>query len=288
MSGARSGGEATAEAKLAVVIREYKKLQDAVAKTRAETERLTGEADAAHARVQQWREKEGGGGGERAAAAAAAELEAELGRVKDASAKARSRRELLQRDVELLRKQHRTAEEAHEATAAVCGDLEAAVEKLNERMVQTVGQHNAAVRTPSTGGLRSVKEHKRDEAFQKQFDLPPSEVLLDRFRCSNSKLIPGFLHVSTSYVAFDALLPGDGQRVLVRLHDVGCVEKVRYLRLFDNALTIHCKSGEHIALNSFVRRTAAFDAIVAQAAKHGLDVGGGVPVGRPAARSTAW
>eukprot|EP00164_Ancoracysta_twista_P004708 GFYU01006365.1.p1 GENE.GFYU01006365.1~~GFYU01006365.1.p1 ORF type:complete len:944 (-),score=268.53 GFYU01006365.1:64-2895(-) len=118
--------------------------------------------------------------------------------------------------------------------------------------------------------FRSVKNSKDDHEFRKQFDLPTTEFVIERYSCVSSKMVHGYLHITPSYLCFDTLLfGGSSHKCIIPITKIAAVKKTKFAGMFDNALEIQTAESEVHTFSSIVGRNNCYLDILAQAEKFG-------------------
>lgn len=121
--------------------------------------------------------------------------------------------------------------------------------------------------------LRSAEAAQGDAWFRKHFDLSgDTEVVVDSFSCMNSKLMAGTLYVSRDHVCFDSHLFSGGANLLVLpVREIKDIKRAATALVFDTALVITMENnGGEFKFTGLMKRNEAVNCIADQAAKFGI------------------
>jgi hypothetical protein len=271
--------ERAAEAKIAVLVKEYRALQErskevaeAVAVRKDENDALRQLVTAAWAEVTEARSR----------LAFAQEKEKTL-KAREASVTVKEvtsediKQELMQvvwleRDLTDLEKDLAEEEAAGEPLQREIASLSLGCEVLTSRVADQSEKVKMGETWMNTQ-LRSAEAAQGDAWFRKHFDLSgDTEVVVDSFSCMNSKLMAGTLYVSRDHVCFDSHIFSGGANLLVLpVREIKDVKRAATALVFDTALVVTMENnGGEFKFTGFMKRNEAVNCIADQAAKFGI------------------
>eukprot|EP00906_Rhabdomonas_costata_P030520 RCo043131 len=99
----------------------------------------------------------------------------------------------------------------------------------------------------------------RDEEFQRLFEFPPSEKLVEDFSCAFQRKVlrQGRMYITQKHIAFHSVLDC---KFALDFGDVTSIEKRKTLQLFNNAIEVATTGGTYF-FTSFVFRDQAYEVL---------------------------